>query len=283
MSLEYIFENRGTVQVRPSCGGKRNFCWYILGGAGLLLLVLLVWLFFSGYLTSADSSGVHALTLRGKMDEQEKLIEKQAASIRNLEDQLASAKREQEVQRAANDELTKKFAAAEADLAGQRDKLALYEEILSPEGLEEGLNIQHFSVKERLIDSDGNKVNGGHLYQYHLVMANIRGGDASVKGSFSITVTGKQDGKEVTVTQKDVTPKDEKTLTDFDVKHYQSLEGNLLFPKDFEPVSVKVRVSPESGDAPDRLTKSYNWASFSKAGSASKAAELTVSTTTNKE
>lgn len=248
MSLEYIFENRGTVQVRPSCGGKRNFCWYILGGAGLLLLVLLVWLFFSGYLTSADSSGVHALTLRGKMDEQEKLIEKQAASIRNLEDQLA-----------------------------------LYEEILSPEGLEEGLNIQHFSVKERLIDSDGNKVNGGHLYQYHLVMANIRGGDASVKGSFSITVTGKQDGKEVTVTQKDVTPKDEKTLTDFDVKHYQSLEGSLLFPKDFVPVSVKVRVSPESGDAPDRLTKSYNWASFSKAGSASKAAELTVSTTTNKE
>ncbi|EIJ35990.1 DUF6776 family protein [Thiothrix nivea] len=284
MSLEYKFENRGTVQVRPTGSDKRSPCWYMLIGTGLLMLAMLGWLFFSGYLTPVNSSGgIQALTLRGKMNEQERLIEKQASNIHGLEEQLASAKRDQEVQLAANEELRKKFSAAETDLSAQRDKLALYEGILSPEGLEQGLHIQHFSIKERLVDKDGNKVNGDHLYQYHLVLANIRSGDAAVKGSFSIAITGQQDGKDVTVTQKDVAPKDEKALTTFDVKHYQGLEGKLLLPKNFEPESVKVKISPAEGDTPERLAKSYDWASFSKAGSVTKASEVTVSTTTTKE
>ncbi len=180
MKMEYTFENRGTVQVRPvgGCSIRRNSCWYALLGMVLLLLALAGWLFFSGYLTPVNSLGIHAVTLRGKMDEQEKLIEKQATTIRDLEGKLASAKRGEDVQVAANDELNRKFAAAEADLAGQRDKLALYEEILSPAGLEQGVHIQHFAVKERLVDTDGKKLNGQRLYQYHLVLANIRGGDA---------------------------------------------------------------------------------------------------------
>lgn len=276
MSLEYKFENRGTVQVRPTGSDKRSPCWYMLIGTGLLLLALLGWQFFSGYLTPANSNGIHALTLRGKMDEQEKLIEKQTVSIRELEDQLATAKREKEVQVVANEELSRKFAAAESDLSGQRDKLALYEEILSPAGLEPGLHLQHFGVKERLVDNDGKKLNGQHLYQYHLVLANIRGGDTAVQGSFSIAISGKQDGKPASVMHKDVTPSGEKALSAFDVKHYQSLEGNLLFPKDFVPEEVKVKVTLASGETPERLTKSYDWASFNKVGS--KTTDLTVST-----
>ncbi|MFN3785527.1 MAG: DUF6776 family protein [Thiothrix sp.] len=262
MSLEYRFENRGTVQVRPTGSDKRSPCWYILIATVLLLLALLAWQFFSGYLTTADSTGVQALTLRGKMDEQEKLIAKQANTISELEGQLATARRDKEVQVVANEELTRKVAAVEADLAVQRDKLALYEEILSPEGLEPGVHIQHFGVKERLVDNDGKKLNGQHLLRYHLVLANIRNGDTSVKGTFSIVIRGKQGGKIVSVPHKDVTPAGETAVTTFDVKHYQSLEGNLLFPKDFVPETVAVKVTLASGETPERLSKSYDWSSF---------------------
>lgn len=277
MSLEYKFENRGTTQVRPTGSDKRSPCWYMLVGVGLLALALGGWLFFSGYLTPVNSSGIHAITLRGKMDEQEKLIARQVVSIRELEDKLASAKRGEEVQVAASEELNRKFAAAEADLAAQRGKLALYEEILSPAGLEPGVHLQHFGVKERLVDNNGKKLNGQHLYQYHLVLAHIRGGDVAVKGSFSIAISGKQDGKPASVIHKDVTPSGEKALSEFDVKHYQSLEGNLLFPKDFTPESVKVRVTLASGETPERLTKSYDWSTFSNISA--QPADLTVSTT----
>ena len=45
MNLEYKFENRGTVQVRPvGCSVKRNACWYIMIATGVLLLAF-GWLF----------------------------------------------------------------------------------------------------------------------------------------------------------------------------------------------------------------------------------------------
>ncbi|MBJ6609734.1 MAG: hypothetical protein JG718_05180 [Candidatus Thiothrix moscowensis] len=263
MSLEYKFENRGTVQVRPTGSDKRSPCWYMLGAVLLLLLLLAAWMFVSGYLTPASSTGIHAMTLRGKMNEQEKLISKQTDSIRDLEEQLASARREHQVQVVANEELGKKFAVVEADLSTEREKLMLYEGILSPTGLDQGLHIQHFGIRQRLVDAQGKKVEQG-FYQYHLVLAQIRGGDTVLDGNYTITVSGKQDGKSVTVTQTDATPSGEKAQTAFSVKHYQSLEGNLLFPKDFTPESVKLKVILAAGDSPERLTKSYDWATFSK-------------------
>ncbi len=260
MSLEYKFDNRGTVQVRPVGSDKRSPCWYILATVGILALGLGIWLFFSGYMTPSDASTTHALSLRGKINEQTSLIEQQAIELTQLEEQLAAVKREKQVQEAANAELNNKLASATADLAAEREKRALYDGILSPEGLESGLNIQHFAIKPRLVDQDGKKTES--LYQYHLVLANIKGGDATLNGRFTITISGKQDGKSAVVTQQDVTPPNENALTQFSVKHYQSLEGNLVFPKDFKPESIKLKVSPASGDTPERLTKSYDWATF---------------------
>jgi hypothetical protein len=271
MSLEYRFDNRGTVQVHHTGSDKRSPCWYIL--ASLLLLVLIVggWLFFSGYLTPADSSGAPAMSVRGKLDEQDKLLKQQATTIKELEGKLTSVQREQQVQLAANDELSKKFAGAAADLSAAREKLALYEGILSPSGLDQGLHIQHFGIKKSLVDRDGKKADEKQgLYQYQLVLAQIKGGDTALEGTFSITITGKQDGKTVTVTQTDVTPSGDKPLSAFAVKHYQSIEGNLVFPKDFTPESVKLKVSPASGDVPDRLTKSYDWATFNDSNASTK-------------
>lgn len=268
MALEYKFENRGTVQVRPTGSDKRHPCWYMLIAALLLVSIMAAWLFFSGYLIPADSSGVHAVTLRGKMDEQERLLAKQLTEIKALEEQLAAVKREQQVQLSANEELAKKFAAISAELTSEREKLVLYEGILSPSGLAEGLHIQHFGIKPRMVDDKGKKVEG--LYNYHLVLSNIKGGDTSVEGNYMITISGKQDGKAVTVTHKDLTPVADKSNTKFSVKHYQSLEGNLLFPKNFTPVTVKLRVTPNTGDAPERLTRSYEWATFNDSNASTK-------------
>lgn len=258
MSLEYKFENRGTVQVRPTGSDRRNPCWYILSLAVLTFAGTGGWLFLGGYLTPADSSGAHAMSLGGKLHEQDQRISQQLDKIKNLEDQLATTKRELQVQAAANEELSKKFSASAADLAAAQEKIKLYDGIVSPSAQEQGLNIQQFAIKPRLADDNGKKVSG--LYQYRLELSNISKGDAPVDGSYTIAITGKQNGKEVTVAHKDVTPGKEKVQTAFSVKHYQSLEGNLLFPKNFTPLSVKLKVNPAAGDAPARLSQSYDWA-----------------------
>lgn len=268
MSLEYRFDSRGTGQLRQVGSDKKSPCWYILAALIALLTIAGSWLLIQGYLLSADSSGSHALSLRGKIDEQQGLLDRQSATIKQLEDQLVSTKREQQVQVVANDELSKKLAASVADLATEREKLVLYESILAPADLEQGLHIQHFGIKSRLVDGEGKKVDG--LYQYHLVLANIKGGESVLDGTYSITFSGKQEGKTVSVSIKDVAPAGEKFNDGFSVKHYQSLEGNFSLPKNFTPESVILKVSPASGDAKARLTQSYDWATFKDSNASAK-------------
>jgi hypothetical protein len=235
--------------------------------ATLLTLVVVGggWLFFSGYLTPIGSDGVHANSLHGKISEQEQLIEKQSADLKSLEDQLTTAKREQQVQLAANDELSKKFAAATTDLAAEREKIAMYDGIKSSDGIAQGLTIQSFEIKASLGDGDAKKTE--KPYHYHLVLSNAKDGDSTLTGDYRILITGKQDGKSITVTQKDVAPPGGKISSTFSVKNHQDLEGDLAFPKDFTPESVKLKVSPSSGESPEWLTKTYDWATISKPSS----------------
>ncbi|PID99880.1 MAG: hypothetical protein CSA79_06160 [Thiothrix nivea] len=80
MTLEYRFDHRGNVELQN--GQKHSYCgWYLLCFV-LLQTGLVGWLYFSGYLTPLNAEGtVQALSLRGKMDEQERLLKKQAAEI----------------------------------------------------------------------------------------------------------------------------------------------------------------------------------------------------------
>lgn len=260
MSLEYRFENRGTVNVR-STEHKRSFCWHIFITTLLLLAGLVAWLFFSGYLTSIDSEGgLQVTSLRGKMNEQERLLDQQAQQIVRLENESVSARRSQKIQETANEKLRRELVLAEGELVEARQKLLLYESILSPEDLEPGLHVQHFGLKRRLVDAAGKKVTHDRLYQYHLVLALIRN-DNSVSGGYVIEVSGKENGKKKTYKHTTLLPEGESVRDKFALKYYQSLEGGLLLPEGFVPGSVKVKVSPKAGTG-SSVTKKYDWRTF---------------------
>ena len=84
MSLEYRFDSRGTGQLRQVGSDKKSPCWYILAALIAVLTIAGSWLLIQGYLLSADSSGSHALSLRGKIDEQQRLLDRQSATIKQL-------------------------------------------------------------------------------------------------------------------------------------------------------------------------------------------------------
>lgn len=263
MSLEYRFENRGTVNVR-STEGKRSFCWHIFITTILLLAGLGAWLFFSGYLTSVDSEGgLQVTSLRGKMNEQERLLSQQAKQLVTLENESVSARRSQKIQETANAKLRRELVLAEGELVEARQKLLLYESILSPEDLEPGLHVQHFGLKRRLVDAEGKKVMHDRLYQYHLVLALIRN-DSAVSGGYTIEISGKEKGKKKTYTHAKLLPEGETVRETFALEYYQSLEGGLLLPEGFVPGSLKVKVRPKAGKV-SSVTKKYDWRTFAVA------------------
>jgi len=262
VSLEYRFENRGTVNVR-STEGKRSFCWHIFITTILLLAGLVAWLFFSGYLTSVDSEGgLQVTSLRGKMNEQERLLDQQARQLVVVENEAVSAKRSQKIQETANEKLRRELVLAEGELVEARQKLLLYESILSPEDLEPGLHVQHFGLKRRLVDAAGKKVLHDRLYQYHLVLALIRN-DKAVSGGYVIEISGKENGKKKTYKHTALLPEGETARDKFSLKYYQSLEGGLHLPEGFVPGAVKVKVNSKAGKV-SSVTKKYDWSTFAQ-------------------
>ncbi|WP_298608654.1 DUF6776 family protein [uncultured Thiothrix sp.] len=272
MSLEYRIDHRGVVQLQAA--RQRNLCWPLLVVLLLLLLVVTAWLYVSGYLTPVDStSGTQALSLRGKMNEQARLLEEQQQHIIKLESQAASATRSEQVQATANVELQRKLELAETELANAKDNLLLYEEILSPKDVEAGLSIRHFGLKPRLVDLEGNKLPHERFYQYQLVLANVRGNEAGVAGRYNLEIKGLKAGAKVNLQLDSLRMKSTEQNQDvnhFSLKYYQRFEGIIELPPEFTPEQVIVTLRPESGA--NSVTKSYDWQSFnlSKKSAASK-------------
>lgn len=272
MALEYRFDHRGNVELQN--GQQRSYCWWYFLTFVLLQAGLVAWLYFSGYLTPVDAQGTaQALTLRGKMNEQERLLNKQAEDITRMESQFISARRSEKIQQVANESLREQLGASETALAEARERLLLYEEILSPQSQERGLNVLHLGIKRLVIDEAGKKLPHSRYYQYHLVLTNVRGGndDSLVEGAFNLRFSGTQrsgeDEKSLTLALSDVmvragqdssAPADDR----FSLKYYQGLEGRVALPEDFVPERVVVELLPDAGKAGKKVTRQYDWNSF---------------------
>ncbi|TXH67488.1 MAG: hypothetical protein E6Q83_17000 [Thiothrix sp.] len=272
MSLEYRIDHRGVVQLQAT--RQRNWCWPLLGLLLLLLLVMAAWLYVSGYLTPIDSTrGTQALSLRGKMNEQERLLAEQQQQILQLETQAASAIRSEQVQATANAALRRKLELAETELVDAKDNLLLYEEILSPKDVETGLSVRYFGLKPRLVDREGNRLPHERFYQYQLVLSNVRGNEAGVVGQYYLEIKGLKAGERMNLQLDSLLLKSTEQNQDvnrFSLKYYQRFEGIIELPPEFIPEQVIVTLRPEPGA--NSVTKTYDWQSFnlSKKSAASK-------------
>ncbi len=275
MSLEYRFDHRGNVELQDA--HKRSYCWvyfllFILAQAGLG-----IWLYFNGYLTPVDAGdNAQVISLGSKLNGQEQQLKLKSDEIVRLESQFISARRSEKIQQTANDALREQLGAAETALAESRERLLLYEEILSPQSSERGLSVRHLTIQQLMIDEDGKKLAHDRFYQYHLILTNIRGGDddSLASGQFDLKLTGRQDTKNVTLTLSDIMvktgqEKEVQAASQFSLKYYQGLEGKIELPEYFVPEQVIVELKPAAKSGGKRVKKQYDWDTFKLANQSS--------------
>lgn len=255
MAIEYSYEE-GQIKLRSTEQPKRR-CWYLLIIVLLLAIGLGVWLFIRGYFIPADSDSPQAISLRGKLNEQAHTLERQSTNITELENELGIVRREKAIQKTANEELNKQLLLAEQKLSEAEEQLLLYGNILSTQDLEAGLRIQHFGMKIIKVDKEGQKLESDRHYRYSLVLSNIRNDETTtVTGDFEITLTGRQNGKTVSLSHTDLPLKENQIVSRFSLKYYKSLDGEILLPEGFSPKKVRVVVKPKEGKA---LEESHKW------------------------
>lgn len=165
-----------------------------------------------------------------------------------LVDQNAMLDRSSRIDRNAHDDVKAALNVAQQQSLELREELAFFRSLVSPSEMEPGLHIQDFNV-----ESDAEP----YSFNYKLVLTQVRKNNREAVGRVLLRFSGLVNGKSVIYSLSDIADVNTEDLN-FKFKYFQSFEGNLRFPKRFEPKSVSITVKPE-GERLKSVKKALQW------------------------
>lgn len=175
--------------------------------------------------------------------------------VTQLEDQktqllrrLAILQQSTSVEFEAYKEAKQNLTAMEAQIMKLNEELSFYKNIVSPSELKHGLHLQELQISKA-------KSKGGYLFR--LVLTQVRGNGRIASGSVKIKISGEQNGKSVSYSLKDLSPKNVSDLS-FSFKYFQRIEGSLVIPAGFAPSDLYIRINPK-GMRLESFQRSYSW------------------------
>lgn len=143
----------------------------------------------------------------------------------------ASAQLNRDVNRRSYADVEKMLADLQAQLLRQREELAFYRGIVSPEDGIGGLRVQRFQV----LPTDAER-----RFKLRLVLVQSMRQNTVASGSVQLEVSGVR-GQEATRLTLPAIAEAQSTLP-FSFRYFQDLEQEVELPADFEPHSVEVHV-----------------------------------------
>lgn len=214
----------------------------IAAGIGVLVLLYLMYewgRFEGGYSKFTEIQRRRELTAQ---------VEKLEQENEKLRAQVAAAELAREVDHKAYGDVEKTLADLQAQVLKQREELAFYRGIVSPEDGIGGLRIQRLQI-----------LPGGApaRYRLRLVLVQSMRQDAVVSGSVAVRVEGVRNGGPAQLTLTDLGGSARADgLVPFQFRYFQTLERDLVLPDGFEPRAVNVEVRSGRGTP---VRESYPW------------------------
>ncbi len=173
------------------------------------------------------------------------------AVIAELRQKIAILETSRTVDSKAYSQVEQTLTDLQSQIQEQREELAFYRGIVSPEDGATGLKIQDFSVTPGV---------QGSQYRLRLVLVQANRHDRRVSGVVSLRVDGARDGQPVTYALSDlVSGPDEAETLEFSFRYFQDFERDVRLPEGFVPDRVTVEVNPK-GRRAKVITESYDWA-----------------------
>ena len=147
------------------------------------------------------------------------------------------------------------MAKLHEELSDAKESLAFYQRVVSPKKIIKGLHISSFEIR-RLKDAGE--------FQYELMIAQGAGRKESVKGRYSLSISGELDGE---VKMLSLTEVSKKALNSerFSFRYYEFLNGELKLPNGFVAKFVEVEIFPAKKTAKP-FTKRWLWGDLVSGG-----------------
>lgn len=211
----------------------------------LLVLVASCWAVFE---YGRERGGFDRVQAKREMEALVEQLSILNARIDELMSENAHLSSSSEIDATASKQVTEKLTQLNDEMLELKEELVFYRSLLSPAELEPGLQILGIQMVK-----DGSS----NAYNYKIVLTQRHNGNQFATGNVNVQVNGMQSGKATLLDLAEVTPSSDNTMS-FRFKNFQSLEGRLVLPENFEPKDVSVNVSPTTRGI-KQIERSYEW------------------------
>lgn len=208
-------------------------------------LVLVLWAAsLAGMYLFAIARAVPAMaTVEGSLRQLTRQFEAQGQDLEQALQAEATARRSDQISRAANTELQATLAEREEEIAGLRADLAFFENLVGATGPRAPLRVHEVRFQA--------EAGGGWRYTATLTQNLNRG--AITRGNLRLAIEGIQGGKLVRLGWTDLSTTAPSEGQPFSFRYFQRLEGSVALPAGFTPQRVVASLSGPSGGVEQSL------------------------------
>jgi hypothetical protein len=226
-------------------GHERSPLWLRIG-FWILLLGGVAWL---AYQQGGNGIRQGLARLQSGGQSQVQLLEQERNELKR---ELTMVKQAAEVDREALLAVRDKIKTMQSERLKLEEELAFLKGIVSTSSKKQVLKIQNFKLEPGLEEQQ---------YVYKFTVSQVINRGSVVSGKIEMTVTGLRGGKTTQLSLDQLTT--EKTSSHkMRFRYFQSIEGKIRVPQDFEPATISIDVKPSGGKlAP--VSEAYDWSPVS--------------------
>jgi cell division protein FtsB len=216
-------------------------------GVVLVLVVVAGYLVFEYGRIRAGYDVVDAAEERAALNSE---IQTRDDRIAELEQAVALLETHREIDREAYREVEQSLLALQEKIQEQRDAIAFYRGIVSPEDGRPGLRVQDFRLTRGSEE---------RAFNLRLVLVQAMKHDRKVSGDVALTVEGNEDGVARSYALAELLPADAEKAWPFSFRYFQDFDRQIVLPDGFTPERVNVEVRSRTRSIAS-IEESFAWA-----------------------
>ncbi len=166
-----------------------------------------------------------------------------------LEQEVALLETHREIDREAYKEVENSLTTLQAKIQEQRDAIAFYRGIVSPEDGNKGLRVQDLKLTRGKEERE---------FNLRLVLVQAMRHDRKVSGDVNLSVEGSQDGVEKSYAFAELLPPEANKGWAFSFRYFQDFDRQLVLPDGFTPERIRVEVRSRTRSIAS-IEESFAW------------------------
>jgi hypothetical protein len=174
-------------------------------------------------------------------------LRQQGRRVDQLEQQVATLTRSDQISRQANSELQGTLAERDEEIASLRADIAFYERFVGATGQRRGLSVHELKLVPQ---------RDPQLWHVVATLTQNMNRGAVSRGRLQLAVEASEAGRMHKLDWAELRQQKDAPGLDYSFKYFQQVEGDIVLPAGVKPVRAIARLLPESGAA---VEQSFTW------------------------